>query len=101
MLDAQVAPWVEQASEPLVGGDLLANLRHPFLANGFRSALHMARIADLPVGPGAGLGIPILASQGARTHRADLLLRCLDALDPPLDLLKSLLPHAASFLLVF
>jgi hypothetical protein len=57
VLDTQVDPLVDQASEPLVGCDSAAKLLHAFLADVLRAALHPTGIADLPVGPGVVLGI--------------------------------------------
>jgi hypothetical protein len=47
-----------------VGHDLAAEIRHAFLADALRAALHPAGIAGLPVGPGVVLGILVLAGQG-------------------------------------
>src|SRR5215467_9555221 len=94
VLDTQIEPLVNQTFEPLVGGDLAAQLLHPFLAHVFRTTLHATGVADLPVGPDAVWGIFVLAGERARTHRADFQQRSLDLLQPGLYLLNPFLAHA-------
>src|SRR5260370_33048868 len=66
VLDTQVDPPLDQTIEPLVGRGLAANVLHPFRADLLRAALHLTRIADLPVRPGAVLGILLLSGSNWR-----------------------------------
>src|SRR5207244_5344594 len=90
-------PLLDQTLEPLVTRDLAANILHPLSADVLRAALHPARIADLPIGPGVVLGILVLAGQRARAHRTDLQSRRLAPINPPPDLLNPFLAHDVPF----
>ena len=86
MLDTEVDPLVDQLFEPLMGRDLAANLLQRFLTYILRAALHPAGIAELPIGSDMALGIFLLAGQRSWAHRADLLERLLDSINPLFDL---------------